>query len=87
MLVKKENKQTKPEEENKQISSLNASLEGIDQGDTVCWQLLVQLTEQHGTFVPFLGPAEGVQQPGLEVENVSELLFAVHFGKVSLGFI
>lgn len=53
----------------------------------MCWQLLVQLTEQHGTFVPFLGLAEGVEQPGLEVENVSELLFAVHFGKVILGFI
>lgn len=53
----------------------------------MCRQLLVQLTEQHGTFVPFLGLAQGVEQPGLEVENISELLFAVHFGKVSLGFI
>ena len=53
----------------------------------MCRQFLVQLTEQHGTFVPFLGLAEGVEQPGLEVENVPELLLAVHFGEVSLGFI
>lgn len=53
----------------------------------MCWQLLMQLTEQHGTFVPFLGLAESVEQPDLEVENISELLFAVHFGKVSLCFI
>lgn len=82
--MKKQKPKTK---ENKQISSLNASLEGIDQGHPVCRQVLVQLTEQHGTFVPFLGLAQGVEQPGLEVENVSELLFAVHFGKVSLGFV
>lgn len=50
-------KKKKEKEENKQISSLNASLECIYQGDTMCRQFLVQLTEQHGTFIPFLGLA------------------------------
>lgn len=59
----------------------------VDQGHPVGGQLLVQLPEQHGASVPLLGPPQGVVEPGLEVNDVSDSLFAVHLCKIVLGFV
>lgn len=58
----------------------------IDQGHPVGRQLLMQLPEKHGAAVSLLGLAQGVVEPGLEVDDVSHLLFAVHLCEIALGF-
>ena len=50
-------------------------------------QVLMQLPEEHRTPVPLLGLPQGVVQSGLEVNDVSDLLFAVNLCKIVLGFI
>lgn len=47
----------------------------------------MQLPEEHCTAIPLRRLTQGVVEPGLEVNNISDLLFAVDLGKVLLGFI
>lgn len=47
----------------------------------------MQLPEEHCTAVPLRRLPQGVVESGLEVNDVSNLLFAVDLGKVLLGFI
>lgn len=63
------------------------SFEGVDQGDPPRRELLVQLAEEHGTLVPLLGLAKAVEQPGLEIKDIPELLLTVHLGKIGFGFV
>lgn len=66
---------------------LNASFESIDQGNPTRGELLSQQPEEHGALVSFLGSAQAVEEPGLEIEDVPELLLTVHFCKTVFGFI
>lgn len=61
-------------------------LEKIYQGHPMEGQFLMQLPEQHCTPVPLLGLPQGVVKSGLEVHNVSDLLFAIDLCKIVLGF-
>lgn len=63
------------------------SLEKIYQGHPVKGQVLMQLPEEHRTPIPFLSLPQGVVESGLEVNDVSDLLFAVDLCKIVLGFV
>ena len=63
------------------------SLEMIYQGHPMRGQFLMQLPEEHRASVPLLGLPQGVVESGLEVNNISDLLFAVDLCKIVLGFI
>lgn len=47
----------------------------------------MQLPEEHCTSVPLLRLPQGVVESGLEVNDVSDLLFAVDLCKIVLGFV
>lgn len=59
----------------------------IYQGHPVRGQFLMQLPEEHCTSVPLLCLPQGVVESGLEVNDVSDLLFAVDLCKIVLGFV